>query len=322
MLALCGVLKVNDYVNNSFNIAVNKWKTSVDLSERLYAYLDNLNYASRSLIEGDIEKYLEKGPLDSIEIIIDSGESLYIMVTRMMREYLCKYLQADYRIIRIRFKFMNRLDKCTYLDTELSGDYLLVPALCKTYTEEIAAENWCKETLKSICQKLYKKYGTYLSEEQTLEMLGINEQSHIEDLKRIYQQIAEASGISSYTNPSSEEGEEDVIDSEEVEPFNEDDESTIEGYSDSDDLETQEESANDDILSDISVNVDISGDVASTDEANEDEINEQISDDLESNTNEVDTSKNTEAEIFIKEEPAPKKSRLIMYPDDDEDEFY
>lgn len=338
MLVLCGIMKVNDYVNNSFNIAVHKWEADVDLSDRLYAYLDRLNYASRSLIEDDIEKYLAKGPLDSIEIVIDSGESLYIMVTKMMREYLDRYLQADYRVIRIRFKFMNRLDRCTYLDTETSGDYLLVPVLCKTYTETIAAENWCKETLKSIVQKLYKKYGTHLTEEQTLKMLGVDEQSSIDDLKRIYQQVAEAAGVDMPEEYDDEQDEidlmlndsmegESVVATEQVVEENEneveqsesspitvtdmDEGKDSEQISDDAFIGTEESVAsteniqnieNDDVNQEIDANTDTQSDVAKTEEVKQKSVDEN----QEKSTPNVKVT----------------KTRIIMYPDDDDDVFY
>lgn len=174
MLALCGILKVNEFRMQTFGVHVIKFEENVDLTEKLMDYLDGLNAYTKAMIEGDIKAYAKLGPIDAIEITIDSGESRYVTINKVIYERLSRYIQADRRVVRIKFKFYNRMQRCTYVDKEASGDYLLIPVACKTDDEEVAAVAWCRETIKSIIQGMYEKYGNNLSANEALEMLGID----------------------------------------------------------------------------------------------------------------------------------------------------
>lgn len=174
MLALCGILKVNEFRMQTFGVHVIKFEENVDLTEKLMDYLDGLNAYTKAMIEGDIKAYAKLGPIDAIEITIDSGESRYVTINKVIYERLSRYIQADRRVVRIKFKFYNRMQRCTYVDKEASGDYLLIPVACKTDDEEVAAVAWCRETIKSIIQGMYEKYGNNLSANEALEMLGVD----------------------------------------------------------------------------------------------------------------------------------------------------
>lgn len=174
MLAICGVVKVNDYVRGEFNLTTKKWEADVDLSNKLKSYLDNLNAMSRSLVEDDVNNYLKEGPIDSIEITVDSGEASYITVNKEIYNILRKYLLADRRVVRIKFKFYNRLKSTTYVDEYESGDYLIIPVACRTEEEEMRATAWTWECLKVIVSRMYKRNGNNLSNVDALKMLNVN----------------------------------------------------------------------------------------------------------------------------------------------------
>lgn len=173
MLSLCGILKVNEYNSGDFNISVKKWDANVDLTNRMKQYLESLNSASRMLVENDVLTYLEKGPVDAIEIEVNSGESLFMIINDVVYKKLCRYLQADYRVVRVKFKFNNRLKRTVYTDTEESGDYLLIPVMCRTQNEEMQAIAWTRECIKSILGRMFKKYGNQLTVDETKELLDI-----------------------------------------------------------------------------------------------------------------------------------------------------
>lgn len=174
MLALCGILKVNEFRMQTFGVHVVKFEENVDLTEKLSQYLEGLNPYTKAMIENDVKAYVKSGPIDAIEIVVDSGESRYVTINKVIYERLSRYIQAERRVVRIKFKFYNRMQRCTYTDTEASGDYLLIPVACKTDNEEVAAVAWCRETIKSILQGMYEKYGNNLSATEALEMLGID----------------------------------------------------------------------------------------------------------------------------------------------------
>lgn len=175
MIALCGILKVNDFRKQTFDVHVIKYEENVDLTEKLMSYLQGLNVQTRLMIEDDIKSYIEHGPIDSIEIVIDSGDSRYNIVNNVVYKALFRYIQADRRVVRVLFKFYNRMQRCYYTDEEVSGDYLLIPVLCKTQNEEMAAVAWCRETIKSIIQKMYDKYGNKLTADDAINGLTLDE---------------------------------------------------------------------------------------------------------------------------------------------------
>ena len=57
MLALCGILKVNEFRMQTFGVHVIKFEENVDLTEKLMDYLDGLNAYTKAMIEGDIKDY-------------------------------------------------------------------------------------------------------------------------------------------------------------------------------------------------------------------------------------------------------------------------